>query len=145
MVEAVRTSIFVAALVAFASIVSYGIAYYSWKYADHPVSSRFALVLAADGAWAMFEFFQMISPTDAIATAWLLPESTVSTLAAALWFLFVIEYTGDSDWIPGIVERIVEAHGWEVRVTESETGGARFEITDITPLDRRDRQKVSTQ
>jgi signal transduction histidine kinase len=27
-----------------------------------------------------------------------------------------------------IVERIVEAHGWEIRVTESESGGARFEI-----------------
>jgi signal transduction histidine kinase len=27
-----------------------------------------------------------------------------------------------------IVQRIVEAHGWDVRVTESATGGARFEI-----------------
>jgi len=30
-----------------------------------------------------------------------------------------------------IVKQIVEAHGWEIRVTESEQGGARFEITDI--------------
>jgi PAS domain S-box-containing protein len=30
-----------------------------------------------------------------------------------------------------IVERIVEAHGWSIRVDESETGGARFEITGI--------------
>ncbi|WP_281195214.1 GAF domain-containing protein [Halorubrum sp. F4] len=30
-----------------------------------------------------------------------------------------------------IVQEIVEAHGWDVRVTESETGGARFEITGI--------------
>ncbi|AZH25403.1 ATP-binding protein [Haloplanus aerogenes] len=30
-----------------------------------------------------------------------------------------------------IVQRIVEAHGWEVAVTESETGGTRFEITGI--------------
>jgi len=28
-----------------------------------------------------------------------------------------------------IVADIVEAHGWEIRVTESEAGGARFEIT----------------
>ncbi|WP_424017434.1 histidine kinase N-terminal 7TM domain-containing protein [Halorientalis pallida] len=28
-----------------------------------------------------------------------------------------------------IIETIVEAHGWEITVTESETGGARFEIT----------------
>jgi PAS domain S-box-containing protein len=30
-----------------------------------------------------------------------------------------------------IAEEIVEAHGWEIDVTESESGGARFEITDI--------------
>ncbi len=30
-----------------------------------------------------------------------------------------------------IVERVVEAHGWEIRVTEGTDGGARFEVTDI--------------
>ena len=30
-----------------------------------------------------------------------------------------------------IVEEIVEAHGWAVDVTESEAGGARFEIADV--------------
>ena len=30
-----------------------------------------------------------------------------------------------------IVERIADAHGWTVRVTESESGGARFEITGV--------------
>jgi signal transduction histidine kinase len=30
-----------------------------------------------------------------------------------------------------IVERVAEAHGWEVRVGESEAGGARFEITGV--------------
>jgi PAS domain S-box-containing protein len=30
-----------------------------------------------------------------------------------------------------IVERIVEAHGWSIRADESETGGARFEITGV--------------
>ncbi|SDY83653.1 hybrid sensor histidine kinase/response regulator [Halopenitus persicus] len=30
-----------------------------------------------------------------------------------------------------IVDKYVEAHGWDVRVTESETGGARFEITGV--------------
>jgi hypothetical protein len=29
-----------------------------------------------------------------------------------------------------IVAEIVDAHGWNARVTESEAGGARFEITD---------------
>jgi len=30
-----------------------------------------------------------------------------------------------------IVEQIAEAHGWEIRVTESSEGGARFEITGV--------------
>ena len=30
-----------------------------------------------------------------------------------------------------IVEQIVEAHGWDIDVTEGEEGGARFEITDV--------------
>ena len=30
-----------------------------------------------------------------------------------------------------IVERIVDAHGWDIRVTEGEGGGARFEITGV--------------
>ncbi len=30
-----------------------------------------------------------------------------------------------------IVNQIVEAHGWEISVSESEWGGARFEITGI--------------
>ena len=30
-----------------------------------------------------------------------------------------------------IVEEIVEAHGWEIKATESETGGARFEIIGV--------------
>jgi len=30
-----------------------------------------------------------------------------------------------------IVEQIVDAHGWEITVTESEQGGARFEVVDV--------------
>ena len=30
-----------------------------------------------------------------------------------------------------IVQEVVAAHGWEIRVGESEAGGARFEITDV--------------
>lgn len=30
-----------------------------------------------------------------------------------------------------IVHRIVEAHDWEIRVTDGEDGGARFEITSV--------------
>jgi signal transduction histidine kinase len=34
-----------------------------------------------------------------------------------------------------IVEQVVEAHGWEITVTESEQGGARFEITGIDTME----------
>jgi signal transduction histidine kinase/PAS domain-containing protein len=34
-----------------------------------------------------------------------------------------------------IVEKYVDAHGWDVRVTESATGGARFEITGVEFVD----------
>jgi PAS domain S-box-containing protein len=30
-----------------------------------------------------------------------------------------------------IVKQVVEAHGWEIGITESETGGTRFEITGV--------------
>ncbi|MFB6311993.1 MAG: PAS domain S-box protein [Salinirussus sp.] len=32
-----------------------------------------------------------------------------------------------------IVKRIIDAHGWTIDVTESESGGARFEVTDVGP------------
>ncbi|MEF8814997.1 MAG: PAS domain S-box protein [Halovenus sp.] len=35
-----------------------------------------------------------------------------------------------------IVQEIVDAHGWEIEVTESEAGGARVEITDLEHADR---------
>jgi len=31
----------------------------------------------------------------------------------------------------GIVNQIVNAHGWQILATESESGGARFEIRDV--------------
>ncbi len=34
-----------------------------------------------------------------------------------------------------IVKRIVDAHEWDITVTESEEGGARFEITGVTTVD----------
>jgi PAS domain S-box-containing protein len=34
-----------------------------------------------------------------------------------------------------IVEQIAEAHGWEITVTESEQGGARFEVTGVERTD----------
>ncbi|WP_134670446.1 two-component system sensor histidine kinase NtrB [Halorussus marinus] len=38
-----------------------------------------------------------------------------------------------------IVEQIVNGHGWNITVTESDTGGARFEITGIETISVEDR------
>ena len=35
-----------------------------------------------------------------------------------------------------IVKQVVDAHGWEVRVTDSAEGGARFEITGVEPVSK---------
>lgn len=42
------------------------------------------------------------------------------------------ETEGHSGFGLAIVREIVRAHGWEIGVTEGETGGARFEITGVT-------------
>jgi PAS domain S-box-containing protein len=34
-----------------------------------------------------------------------------------------------------IISEIIDAHGWQLRITESEAGGARFEIIDVETLD----------
>ncbi|MFD1587113.1 histidine kinase N-terminal 7TM domain-containing protein [Halorientalis brevis] len=44
-----------------------------------------------------------------------------------------------------IVESIVEAHGWEIAVTESESGGARFEVTGIASLTDRQPQERNNE
>ncbi|GAB3674602.1 sensor histidine kinase [Halopiger thermotolerans] len=48
--------------------------------------------------------------------------------------IFESGYTGDGDGTGlglSIVERIAEVHGWAVEATESEAGGARFEVTGV--------------
>jgi signal transduction histidine kinase len=34
-----------------------------------------------------------------------------------------------------IVERVVDAHGWDIRVTDGPAGGTRFEVTGVTVVD----------
>ena len=43
-----------------------------------------------------------------------------------------------------IVERIAEAHGWTVSVTESRDGGARFEFACDAPVEARDRPETAS-
>ena len=44
--------------------------------------------------------------------------------------------TGGTGFGLGIVAEVVEAHDWDVCVTESAAGGARFEITGVETLER---------
>lgn len=48
--------------------------------------------------------------------------------------VFEVGYSGDTGGTGmglSIVQRIADAHGWTVELTEGETGGARFEFTNI--------------
>jgi len=48
--------------------------------------------------------------------------------------IFEVGYStneGGTGYGLGIVREIVKAHGWEISVTDSDDGGARFEITDV--------------
>ena len=46
-------------------------------------------------------------------------------------YVDLVERTGE----PGlnIVRTVAETHGWSVAVVESADGGARFEVTGVTP------------
>jgi len=85
----------------------YTFAWYSWRVTDHPIADRFALVMVADGSWALFSLFGHVSPTDALALAWRPPVVVAATFAAAFWFRFVVDYTADTDSLPTWLTRAV--------------------------------------
>ncbi|MDS0282140.1 histidine kinase N-terminal 7TM domain-containing protein [Haloarcula onubensis] len=108
-------SVVVAAFLLVAALASYGFAWYSWRRAEHPISDRFALLMTADGSWALFSLLGHVSPTDELALLFRVPFTAgAAVLAVVFWFLFVIEYTTDSDWIPSVVVRgfVVLAAGY---------------------------------
>ncbi|MBV0900296.1 sensor histidine kinase [Haloarcula salina] len=93
-----------------AVVGSFGFAWYSWRRADHPVSDRFAWVMLADGTWALLALLELVGPTDELSVFWMTPMALVAPLAAVCWFRFVVEYTGDSERIPDVLERVAVAH-----------------------------------
>ncbi|MDS0259902.1 ATP-binding protein [Haloarcula sp. S1CR25-12] len=105
MVDAAGTSVIIALLMVTAAGVSFVFVWYSWFRADHPISETFALLMLADGLWALFSFLGYISPTDAIALLWPVPTTAASSFGTVAWFIFVTRYTADSEWIPVAVER----------------------------------------
>lgn len=105
MVGETELSAAIAVMMAIGAVASYAFAWYSWRRATHPVSNRFALLMLADGSWALFSLLGLVSPTDALALVWRLPLLTAVVFAGIFWFLFVIDYTGDNTWLPAAAER----------------------------------------
>jgi signal transduction histidine kinase len=103
----VLLSILVVSLVLLATVVSAVLAVYSWRWIEHPVSDSYARLLAADSAWAGCYFIVILSGGGLLTTGALFGQSITASLAAVTWFLFVIEYTGDSEWLPEAVGPIL--------------------------------------
>ncbi|WP_424002423.1 histidine kinase N-terminal 7TM domain-containing protein [Haloarcula salina] len=122
------------ALHVIAIVGSFGFAWYSWRRADHPVSDRFAWLMVLDGTWALLALLELVGPTDGLSVFWMTPVALVAPLAAVFWFRFVVEYTGDSEWIPDVVERVAVAHApiyaglyalnpWDIAYTARDVAG----------------------
>ncbi len=102
MVDDVLLSVVIVSLVALAVVVSGLLAGYSWSRIDHPVSDSYSLLMTADCLWAG-GYLVMILASGPLIEVGLVVKATFSTLAGVAWLLFVSEYTGDSEWIPGWV------------------------------------------
>jgi signal transduction histidine kinase len=105
------TSTLILALLTVATVASFGFAWYSWRRSDHPVSDPFARLLVADGAWALFTLAEGLDLLGVPVVVWGALITLSAALAASFFFLFVVEYTGDTDWVPTSVKRLVVAHG----------------------------------
>ena len=116
-----------------AAIASYGFAWYSWRRATHPIADRFAMLMVADGSWALFATLSHVSPTDGLAILWRVPFASGSAvLAAVFWYLFVVEYTTDSAWIPSAVGRgLVALAGVYIAALVFNPGGLVYTATGV--------------
>ena len=105
----VLLSLFVVSLVAVAVVVSVVLAGYSWRSIEHPISNSYARLLAADSLWAACYLGMIVGDGGLFTRAAIVGQGFAAALAAVAWFLFVVEYTGDSEWIPPIVGRLLVA------------------------------------
>lgn len=103
----VALSIVVAVLVFSSTAVSFGLAAYVRYRIDHPISDAFARLLAAYGLWAGSYLIMLLGPKGLLTHAAVVGQGFAAALAIAAWFAFVIDYTGDSEWIPDIAPRLL--------------------------------------
>ncbi|WP_254272487.1 sensor histidine kinase [Haloarcula marina] len=109
MLRPATVSVVVVVLIAVAVVTSFGFAWYARRRTRHPVSGWFSLLMAADGTWALLTLLELLSPTDAFALLLGPFVAFTGVSAAVIWFQFVVEYTGDSTWVPPIVGRLLGA------------------------------------
>ena len=105
----VLLSLFVVSLVALAAVVSLLLAGYSWRSIDHPISNSYGRLLAADSLWAICYLGMILGDGGPATRAAIVGQGFAAALAGVAWFLFVIEYTGDSEWIPTGIGRLLYA------------------------------------
>jgi len=112
MVDLAQVSLLIAGLNALAAATSLAFGWYSWRRGDHPMSDRFALLMFADGTWALWYLFALASPTDGLARFWMPFAELSAALAAVFWFLFVVAYTGNDDRLPGVATPLLIGHAF---------------------------------
>ncbi len=107
MADDIVLSIVIAILVFLSTLVSFGLAGYVRYRIDHPISDAFARLLAAYGAWAGCYLIMLLGPEGLLTRAAVVGQGFAAALSVAAWFAFVIDYTGDSEWIPDIAPRFL--------------------------------------
>jgi len=101
--DAVLLSVIITVLVGLAVMLNFGLAGYAWRRIDHPVSDAFARLLAAYGVWTTCYLAMILGPEGSLTRAAVVGQGIGAALSVAAWFTFVINYTGDTNWIPAIV------------------------------------------
>lgn len=140
--------VLIVSLVLVAAVVSLVLAVYAWRRMEHPISDSYARLLAADSAWAGCYFVMIVSGGGLLSSVALSAQSISASAAAVMWFLFVIEYTGDDEWLPDrlgtvlLVEvgiygllRLLDPNGLAVReIVTGEFGGFVLSAAVFGPI-----------
>ena len=105
--DSVVLSLVIAVLVVFAVVISVGLAVFSSRRIDHPISDTFARLLAANGLWAGCYLVMLLAPPGSISWLAVVGQGFAAALSIAAWFEFATEYTGDDEWIPDRVSTLL--------------------------------------
>jgi len=107
MSDDVLLSIVIVVLVFLSTGVSGGLAVYARYRIDNLISDRFARLLAAYALWAGCYLIMLLGSEGTLTRAAVVGQGIAAALSIAAWFAFVIDYTGDSEWIPDIAPRLL--------------------------------------